>query len=181
MIKRQTRRISGVALGLSLAMASFYTLAVTNITTGQHSLNNIQTATADGDITITEPCTLTLTLDNPHVQVSRDRIKQKAHVTNFTITPSCQSYVWVQGAERDSASGATIAKSADQQNQLLLNISTSVGGFSKWHAASQSVVSTDKVDANTGVTGRISIWEKSGDNVPAGKYTYQLVAGYWDN
>ncbi|CAD5739920.1 hypothetical protein [Escherichia coli] len=161
-----------VAVGMILSLATLSTYAAQTKTYANTSVT--------GSVTIAADCTLTAALQHKDVTLTDHNLYKPGHIFDvLTVTPTCDSKVWVQGKDRDSQ-GFALAKDSEN-NEIPLALFTNSPGFGTWNSSEQLITSKDIVKANS--QAKLDIGFGYGlpplANVLGKKYSYTLNIGYW--
>ena len=161
-----------VAVGMILSLATLSTYAAQTKTNANTSVT--------GSVTIAADCTLTAALQHKDVTVTEHALYRTGHIFDvLTVTPTCDSKVWVQGKDRNSQ-GFVLAKDSEN-NGIPVALFTNSPDFGTWNSSEQLITSTNIVKANSQAKLNIGF----GNDLPllasvlGKKYSYTLNIGYW--
>ncbi|EPY5158736.1 hypothetical protein ACXEGZ_004954 [Klebsiella pneumoniae] len=160
-----------VAVGMILSLATLSTYAAQTKTYANTSVT--------GSVTIAADCTLTAALQHKDVTVTDLALYKPGNIFDvLTVTPTCDSKIWVQGKDRNSQ-GFVLAKDSEN-NELPLALITNSPGFGTWNSSEQLITSTNIVKANSQAKLNIAFgYGPPLASVLGKKYSYTLNIGYW--
>ena len=137
--------------------------------------------TASGTVEVKSGCAVTAKLLTPNNTANLGEMRDLFTVSSFTVTPTCDSKVWIGGHDRDNKGYGVLATDAGAKASF-----TFTGAQDRvWSkdGGRDLLVSTGVVKANTGFAGNVALAKAGQFGLPkvAGVYKYSVDAGLWNN